>query len=128
MTPEPPTIARLKGHGLEGLFVTYANGARSYCGGTSNRKRKNKMNRSSMLCAFVVGVIAFALTGDHTFAAVNYNSSKSNAGNFVINPGDPNATEKACTDKGGSVSTDPKGDQKICAINKTTSRSNTQHN
>ncbi len=24
MTPEPPTIAHLKGHGLEGLFATFA--------------------------------------------------------------------------------------------------------
>ncbi len=27
MTPEPPTIAHLKGHGLEGLFVTCASPA-----------------------------------------------------------------------------------------------------
>jgi hypothetical protein len=27
MTPQPPTIAHLKGHGLEGLFVTCANAA-----------------------------------------------------------------------------------------------------
>ncbi len=27
MTPEPPTIAHLKGHGLEGLFVTCTNAA-----------------------------------------------------------------------------------------------------
>jgi hypothetical protein len=27
MTPEPPTIAHLKGHGLDGLFVTCANAA-----------------------------------------------------------------------------------------------------
>ncbi len=27
MTREPPTIAHLKGHGLEGLFVTCANAA-----------------------------------------------------------------------------------------------------
>jgi hypothetical protein len=30
MTPQPPTIAHLKGHGLEGLFVTCANAARQH--------------------------------------------------------------------------------------------------
>jgi hypothetical protein len=59
---------------------------------------------------------------------VNYNSSKSNTGNITVSPLDPNDPNavKACTDGGGVVSTSQ--GKTICTVNKTTSRSNTQHN
>jgi hypothetical protein len=70
--------------------------------------------------------VAFAtcsLTADGAFAAVNYNSSKSNSGNFALDPKDPNAA-KACTDAGGKVSTQKNG-HKVCSINYNASKSNT---
>ncbi|MGO8713734.1 MAG: hypothetical protein ACLQUZ_17045 [Rhizomicrobium sp.] len=72
--------------------------------------REEKMKLSTKACASIAAFAAFVLTADGAFAAVNYNTSKSNSGNFVItNPND----EKACTSQGGTVSS--KNGQKVCS-------------
>ena len=54
-----------------------------------------------ILCAGFLASAAFAVSADAASAAVKLNSSKSNI--YKINPNDPGA-EKACTDKGGTIS------------------------
>jgi len=68
------------------------------------------MKISVTLCASVLALATLALTVDGAFAATNLNSSKSNV--YKLDPNDPNAA-KACTDKGGIVSTGA-GGQKTC--------------
>ena len=78
------------------------------------------MHRATTL---VLTVVALSCLTVGAFAAVNYNSSKSNSGNFALNPQDPNAS-KACTDAGGKVSKLKSG-HKVCSINYNASKSNT---
>jgi hypothetical protein len=63
-----------------------------------------------ILCAGLLASAAFAVSVDVASAAVRLNSSKSNI--YKLAPNDPNA-EQACTDGGGTVSTDKDGN-KIC--------------
>ncbi len=70
------------------------------------------MKLSPTLCVSVMALAAFALTANGAFASISLNSSRSNV--YRIAQGDPNG-EKACTDKGGKVSTDKDGN-KICTL------------
>ena len=54
-----------------------------------------------ILCAGLLACAAFAVSADAASAAVRLNPSKSNI--YKLAPNDPNA-EKACTDKGGTIS------------------------
>jgi hypothetical protein len=69
------------------------------------------MKFSAILCASVLGLVGLALTVDSAVAATNLNSSKSNTA--VIDSSD--AAAKACTDKGGVVTT-AVGGQKSCTL------------
>jgi uncharacterized membrane protein len=66
------------------------------------------MKRSSIVCASVVALAAFAAGG--AFAAVNYNSSKCNC--VALTAQDPTAAND-CIAGGGTVSTDKDG-TKVC--------------
>jgi hypothetical protein len=46
-------------------------------------------------------------TADDVFASVNYNSSKSNSGNFTFDPKVDLNGPKLCSDGGGTVKTGP---------------------
>ncbi len=81
------------------------------------------MKLSAMFCAFVMGV-AFMPTADRAFAqTVNYNTSKSNSGNIAGNKAGSGKGQPGMAVKNSGV---PKNVPS--KVNKTTSRSNTQHN
>jgi hypothetical protein len=64
------------------------------------------MKRSTILCASVVA--SLVLSADAAFASVNYNSSKSNAGNiFTYDPEVDLNGPKLCSDAGGTVKAGP---------------------
>ncbi len=67
------------------------------------------MKLSAMLCTSVLALAALAPAAD---GAINLNSSRSNI--YRLAPNDANA-DKACTDKGGIVSTAKDGN-KTCTI------------
>ena len=84
------------------------------------------MKLCAMLRAFVVALIAFVLTADCASAqAVNYNASKSNSGN-VTGTKMNNKTGAGKGQPGMAIKSS--GVPKNSSINKTTTRSNTQHN
>lgn len=71
------------------------------------------MKLSALLCASLLALGTLALTADGAFAATTIKSSKSNTSD-KLDPNDPNAA-KACTDKGGVVSTDKDGNR-FCTL------------
>jgi hypothetical protein len=76
---------------------------------------------SSTWAAFFATPLILALASGDALASINYNASKSNTGNYVLNPKDPNASS-ACTDAGGTVTRNSKG-QNICLVLKATTKS-----
>ena len=62
---------------------------------------------STISCASAVAFGAVALSADGAVASINYNASKSNTFS-ALNIKDPKAVQ-ACTDAGGTVGKDPKG-------------------
>ena len=75
------------------------------------------MKRSTIICASVVA--AFVLTSHGAFAALNYNSSKSNTGNFTYNPNEDLNGPKVCSDAGGAIKAGP-GKLNTCIVPKKT--------
>ena len=66
------------------------------------------MKRTAVLLASCVTLVGLALTADGALAAIALNSSRSNIYK-PIDPHNPGAV-KACTDSGGKVGKDPKGE------------------
>jgi len=75
-----------------------------------------------LLSAAFLAASGLALTADHAAAAVNYNSSKSNSGNITGNKTGAGKGQPGMAIKSSGV---PKNASRV---NKTTNRSNTQHN
>jgi hypothetical protein len=73
------------------------------------------MKRSTILCASVVA--ALVLSADAAFAAINYNASKSNTGNFTFDPKVDLNGPKLCSDGGGTIKTGP-GKLSTCVMPK----------
>jgi hypothetical protein len=67
------------------------------------------MKRSAMMLASVVALAALASAADSAFA-----KSPANSATYKLDASDPNAA-KACTDKGGVVTTDKLG-AKVCTL------------
>lgn len=65
------------------------------------------MRPSSIACASLVTLAALAFAADGALAAVNYNSSKSNSGNFTFDPKSDLGAAKRCADGGGTVKPGP---------------------
>jgi hypothetical protein len=72
------------------------------------------MKPSSIFYTSVAALAVSALTVDGALASINLNSSRSNI--YRLKPNDLNAP-KACTDAGGTVSTDKDGNR-ICTMPK----------
>jgi hypothetical protein len=71
------------------------------------------MKRSTILCASVLA--ALVLSADAAFAVVNYNSSKSNSGNFTFEPTVDLNGPKLCSDAGGTIKAGP-GKLSTCVV------------
>jgi hypothetical protein len=65
------------------------------------------MKLSTMAYASILTLAAVAFAVDGAFATVNYNSSKSNSGNFTFDPTTDLGAAKQCTDGGGTVKAGP---------------------
>jgi hypothetical protein len=72
------------------------------------------MKLSSIVCASIATLASIAFAANGAFASVNYNSSKSNSGNFTFEPGKDNG-QKLCDDAKGTVHTGP-GNLSTCVV------------
>lgn len=61
------------------------------------------MSRKSLIPLLIA--VFLGATADDAFASVNYNSSKSNSGNFTFDPKVDLNGPKLCSDGGGTVKT-----------------------
>jgi hypothetical protein len=79
------------------------------------------MKLSSMVCASTIALAAVVFKAEGAFAAVNYNSSKSNQGNI-------SAQSSTACPTGQEWNVTAKKCVAPAAVVNTTTRSNTQHN
>lgn len=73
------------------------------------------MSRKSLIPLLIA--VFLGATADDAFASVNYNSSKSNSGNFTFDPKVDLNGPKLCSDGGGTVKTGP-GKLSTCVMPK----------
>jgi hypothetical protein len=73
------------------------------------------MSRESLIPLLIA--VFLGATADDAFASVNYNSSKSNSGNFTFDPKVDLNGPKLCSDGGGTVKTGP-GKLSTCVMPK----------
>ena len=73
------------------------------------------MSRKSLIPLLIA--VLLCATADDVFASVNYNSSKSNSGNFTFDPKVDLNGPKLCSDGGGTVKTGP-GKLSTCVMPK----------
>jgi hypothetical protein len=76
---------------------------------------EEEMRLSSIACASIVTLAAIAFATDGAMATVNYNSSKSNSGNFTFDPKTDLGAAKRCADGGGTVKSGP-GQVSTCVM------------
>jgi hypothetical protein len=85
------------------------------CALYKNHLAEEAMKLSSMACASFLACAALVLTAGGALAVVNYNASKSNAGNFTFDPKEDLDGPKLCSDAGGTVKDGP-GKLSTCVV------------